>query len=77
MLGVWGKPSLHTQNTTGNQPKLRKQAFPKPQVWCAILGLHTHTENKKMSKRYQILLKKKKMNRKDSNIPIHHYKQNI
>jgi hypothetical protein len=46
MLAVWSKPTLHTQNTVAKQPELRKQAFPKPQVWCGILGLHTHTENK-------------------------------
>jgi hypothetical protein len=55
---VWNKPSPHTQNTTGKQPKIRKQTFPKPQVWCASLGRHTHTKRKKRNNR----LKNKRAN---------------
>jgi hypothetical protein len=40
------KPSPHTQNTIGKQPELRKQSFPRPQVWCKIFRSHTHTKRK-------------------------------
>jgi len=39
-------PTPHTQNTIGKQPKLRKQSFPRPQVWCKIFRSHTHTKRK-------------------------------
>jgi hypothetical protein len=48
MLSVWNNQPLHTQNTTGKHSKLRKQTFPKPQVWCAIFRApHPHKEKKR------------------------------
>ena len=46
MLAMWNKPTSHNQNTIGKLPKLRKQTFPNPQVWCATIGSHTHTKKK-------------------------------
>jgi hypothetical protein len=47
MLTVCTTPTSHTKTTNEKQLKPKKQPFPKPQVWCAILRRHTHTKRTK------------------------------
>jgi hypothetical protein len=61
MLTVWHNPTPHTQKTTQEQPKQPKQTNPKPQVWCIILGPHTHTRKQKAktpppNRRFELVL---------------------